>query len=155
MWEQIRANKRKSVILIISMALLLIALGALIGTVASPSRGGAMAGGLIATVLWLVLTLVAWSSGGALLMGVSKAKKIEKKDHPQLWNVVEEMTIASGMAKMPAVYIIDDMSMNAFATGRDPDHSAVAVTAGLLGRLNRAELQGVRAHLRHRPQLLL
>ena len=146
MWEQIRANKRKSVVLVFSMALVLMALGAVIGAFISPSGGGAIMGIMLAGIVWLIMTMIAYSSGGKILMAASKAKKIEKKDHPQLYNVVEEMTIAAGLAKMPDIYIIDDMSMNAFAAGRDPDHAVVAVTAGLLGRLNRDELQGVIAH---------
>ena len=78
--------------------------------------------------------------------GVSRARKIEKKDHPTLFNVVEEMTIASGLPRVPDVYIIDDPSPNAFATGRDPQTSVVAVTSGLLEVLDRDELQGVVAH---------
>jgi len=66
--------------------------------------------------------------------------------HPQLFNVVEEMTIAAGLGKMPRIYIINDRAPNAFATGRNPETASVAVTAGLLGRLNRDELQGVIAH---------
>ena len=80
------------------------------------------------------------------LLATSGARRIEKKDHPVLWNVVEEMKIASGLEHMPAVHIIDSDAANAFATGRSPERSAVAVTSGLLERLSRDELQGVIAH---------
>ena len=73
------------------------------------------------------------------------AKKIEKADAPQLWNVVEEMCVASGLP-MPKVYLIEDSALNAFATGRKPETASVAITRGLLDRLNREELQGVMAH---------
>jgi heat shock protein HtpX len=76
---------------------------------------------------------------------MSRAKRIEKKDAPQLFNVVEELSIAAGLP-MPAVYVIDDTAPNAFATGRDPEHSSVAITTGLMQKLNRDELQGVMAH---------
>jgi heat shock protein HtpX len=76
---------------------------------------------------------------------MSGAKEISKEDDPRLWNVVEELSIAAGLP-MPRVYLIDDTALNAFATGRDPDHAAVAITAGLRDRLNREELQGVIAH---------
>jgi len=145
MWEAIRANKRKSIILIFMMALVFGLLGVSIGEAFAP-RGGGVVGVLIALVIWFVMNLVAYFQGSAILLFASGARKIEKKDAPQLWNVTEEMTIASGLPKMPDIYIIEDMGHNAFATGRDPDHAAVAVTAGLLGALNRDQLQGVIAH---------
>jgi len=77
---------------------------------------------------------------------MSGARKIRPDDHPRLYNVVEEMKIASGLETMPDVYIIDDPALNAFATGRDPKRASVAITSGLLQKLNRDELQGVIAH---------
>ncbi|MBN2308352.1 MAG: M48 family metallopeptidase [Candidatus Hydrogenedentes bacterium] len=145
MWEQIRANKRKSAVLIVAMALLLVVFGAVMGEALAPG-GGWMLGLMAATALWFVMTMVSYFQGGKILMAASGARRIQKKDHPQLFNIVEEMQIAAGMKSMPAVYIIDDLSPNAFATGRDPDHAAVAVTKGLLAKLNRDQLQGVIAH---------
>jgi heat shock protein HtpX len=90
---------------------------------------------------------------------VAGAKKISPSDHQQLYDVVEEMKIASGLEKMPDIYIIDDPSLNAFATGRDPNHAAVSITSGLLQKLNRDELQGVigheLSHIKHRDVLLM
>jgi len=80
-----------------------------------------------------------------MVLGISRAKRIEKKDYPQLFNVIEELAIAGGLP-MPAVYVIDDTAPNAFATGRDPKHASVAITTGLMQKLNRDELQGVMAH---------
>src|SRR5919199_1631389 len=80
-----------------------------------------------------------------LLIAASHAREVTHDEAPVLFNVVEEMTIAAGLP-MPKVYIIDDTAPNAFATGRDPDHASVAVTSGLLEKLNRDELQGVVAH---------
>jgi heat shock protein HtpX len=144
MWEQIRSNRRKSVVLVLFMALVLLGLGFVIGEAFQPGAG--LFGLAIATAIWAVMGLVSYFQGGHIMMAMSGARKIEKSDHPQLFNVVEEMQIAAGMSKMPDIYIIDSMALNAFATGRDPDHAAVAVTAGLLGRLNRDQLQGVIAH---------
>ncbi len=144
MWEQIRSNRRKSSILVVSMALLLLGLGYVLAEYYAPGAGVLGLGAAFA--LWLVLTLVAYFQGDRILLAVSGAKKIEKDDHLELFNVVEEMTIASGLSKMPDIYIIEDTAMNAFATGRKPEKAAVAVTAGLLGRLNRDELQGVVGH---------
>jgi heat shock protein HtpX len=92
------------------------------------------------------MAVVSYYSGSAILLQMSNARKIEHNDHPRLYNVVEEMTIAAGLPRRPDVYIIDENAMNAFATGRDPEHAAVAITKGLLQRLNRDELQGVIAH---------
>jgi heat shock protein HtpX len=99
-----------------------------------------------ALVIWLVLWLTAAAQGDAILLSASGAREIKKQDAPQLWNVVEEMTIAAGLRHMPRVYIIDDPAPNAFAAGYGPEKAAVAVTAGLLRELNRDELQGVIGH---------
>lgn len=145
MWEQIRANKRNSIILLAAMAFCLMAIGFMIGIAFFGPQGG-FAGLIIATVIWLILTLVSFSSGDQILLASSKAKLVTSEVHPQLFNVVEEMTIAANLPKMPKVYIIADPSPNAFATGRNPERASVAVTAGLLAKLNRDELQGVIAH---------
>jgi len=144
MWEQIQSNRRKSVMLVALIAALLIGLGFVIGEAAQPGAG--ILGMGIALLVWIVMSLVAYFQGDNILLAVSGAKEIEKADHPQLFNVVEEMQIAAGLPKMPRVFIIDDMALNAFATGRSAEKAAVAVTAGLLGKLNRDELQGVVAH---------
>lgn len=109
------------------------------------NRGG-MYGLLIAAVVWGVMTLCALFAGDAILLRTAGAHEVQKADAPRLWNVVEEMTIASGLPTIPRVYIIDDDRPNAFAVGRDPKKAAVAVTAGMLKRLTRDELQGVIAH---------
>jgi heat shock protein HtpX len=105
------------------------------------------------------MTLVAFFQGDSILLSVSKAKKISRDDYPRLYNVVEEMKLATGLPKMPDVYIIDDPALNAFATGRDPNKASVAVTSGLLAKLNRDELQGVIAHemshIKNRDVLLM
>lgn len=145
MWEAIRQNRRRSYVLIGLMAIILIALGAAIGMYVHPQQGAFFGAG-IAVVVWMVLWLVAVTGGDSILLSSVKARQIEKEDAPQLWNVVEEMTIASGLPKPPRVYVIDDDSPNAFAVGRKTDRAAVAVTSGLLRRLKRDELQGVVAH---------
>lgn len=143
MWEQIRANKQRSAFLIAGMALVLIALGYAIGLAfAGPF---AYVGIIIAAGVWLILFLVAMSAGRRILLGSMGAREIQHDDSPRLFNVVEEMTIASGLPKPPKVYVMDTDAPNAFAVGT-PEESAVAVTSGLLMRLNRDELQGVVAH---------
>jgi heat shock protein HtpX len=145
MWELIQANKRKSVFLFITLGFILILLGYIIGSAYIPDGGGFI-GVFFAMVIWGILSLISYFSGSKILLAVSGAKEVTKEVHPQLFNVVEEMKIASGLPKMPRVYIINDAAPNAFATGIKSEESAVAVTAGLLARLNRYELQGVIAH---------
>ena len=130
-------------ILVAALALVLLLLGYFLG---EAFLGSGLFGLIIALVIWAVMNLIAYFQGGALILSLSRARKIGPDDYPRLWNVVEEMKIASGLEKMPDVYIIDDPATNAFATGRDPKHAAVTVTSGLLQKMNRDELQGVVAH---------
>ena len=145
MWELIRVNKRNSVLLLVAMAVCLLLLGFIIG-MAFFGREGGFFGLIIATVIWLILTAVSFSGGDQILLAASKAKPVTHDVHPQLFNIVEEMKIAAALPAMPKIYIINDPAPNAFATGRKPETASVAVTAGLLARLNRDELQGVMAH---------
>jgi heat shock protein HtpX len=144
MWELIRANKRKSVFLFITMGLILLLLGFVVGSVYID--GGGVFGVVIALIIWGILSLVSYTSGSKILLAVSGAKEVTNDVHPQLFNIVEEMKIASNFQHMPKIYIINSAAPNAFATGVKPEKTAIAVTAGLLARLNRDELQGVVAH---------
>jgi len=144
MWELIRVNKRNSVLLLVTMAACLIALGWVIGAAFGGQDGGTL-GLLIAGGIWVVLSLVSFSAGDSILLTASNAVPVTHEVHPQLFNIVEEMSIAAGLP-VPKVYIINDPAPNAFATGRNPKSASIAVTAGLLGKLNRDELQGVVAH---------
>jgi heat shock protein HtpX len=156
MWEQIRSNQIRSVILVIGMGLLLVLLGYFLGLAFA---GSGVTGLAIALVIWVVMGLIGYFQGDSILLTMSRAKKINRDDHPRLYNTVEEMKIASGLQKMPNVYIIDDPALNAFATGRNPDKASVAITSGLLQKLNRDELQGVIAHeishIKNRDVLLM
>ncbi|MBN1296781.1 M48 family metallopeptidase [bacterium] len=143
MWEIARSNKRKSVIFVFLMALLLVLMGGVFGEHFAQS---AETGLLVAFVIWVILSIIAYFQGRNVFLAVSGAHKIRKEDHPRLFNIVEEMTIASLLPAIPEIYIIDDPAPNAFAVGRKPDSAAVAVTSGLLNTLNRDELQGVIAH---------
>ena len=130
-------------VLIAGMGALLLLLGYFLGLYFFDS---AVAGIIIALILWGVMNLVAYFQGDSILLSVSGARKINRDDHPRLYNVVEEMKIASGLPKVPDIYIIDDPALNAFATGRSPEKASVAITSGLLEKLNRDELQGVIGH---------
>jgi heat shock protein HtpX len=156
MWEQIRSNQTRSAILVVWMGALLLVVGYFLGLYFFDSGIGGL---IFALILWVIMSLVAYFQGDSILLAMSGAKKIGPDDHPRLYNVVEEMKIASGLEAMPTIYIIDDPAMNAFATGRDPQKASVTVTSGLLQKLNRDELQGVvgheMAHIRNRDVLLM
>ncbi len=145
MWELIQINKRKSVILFLSMGFCLIVLGYFIGNTFFAPDGG-IAGIFIALFVWIIMSVLSYFAGDSILLAVSNAKEVSYDVHPQLFNIVEEMKIASSLPSMPKVYIINEAAPNAFATGIKPENSAIAVTAGLLSKLNRDELQGVIAH---------
>jgi heat shock protein HtpX len=145
MFEAIESNRRRSRIIVAGMAVLLVLMGAAIGQAVAP-REGLVAGAGIALLLWLFLWLLAAFQGDRIMLSIAGARKIEHADAPMLFNVVEEMVIASQLGKMPEVYLIDDERPNAFAAGRTPETRVVAVTSGLLRIMNRDELQGVIAH---------
>jgi len=145
MWEQILANRRRSAGLIIGMATILVILGYAAGGLILGPDGGAL-GLLLALLVWAVMMLTYFTSAESILMYGAYAKELKREDSPQLFNVVDEMRLASGLGFMPRLYLIDDPAPNAFAIGRKPDTSAIAVTTGLMYRLNRDELQGVIAH---------
>jgi heat shock protein HtpX len=142
--------------LVAVIAGLLLAVGYVLGLYFFQSAIGGL---VIAFIVWAVMSLIAYYQGDSILLSIAKARKIGPDDAPRLYNVVEEMKIASGLEKMPDVYIIDDPAPNAFATGRDPNRASVAITSGLLQRLNRDELQGVIgheiSHVKNRDVLLM
>jgi heat shock protein HtpX len=145
MWELIRVNKRNSILLMAVMAACLVGLGAALGG-GFAGQDGLVGGMVVAVVVWAVLALISLTSGDQILLASSQAVPITPDVHPQLFNVVEELKIAAGLPVVPKIYLINDPSLNAFATGRSPKSASVAITAGLLARLNRDELQGVMAH---------
>ncbi len=156
MWEQVRSNQTRSVILVIGMGALLLLLGYFLGIYFFDSG---TVGLIFALILWIIMSLVAYFQGDSILLAMSGARKIGPDDHQRLYNIVEEMKIASGLEAMPSIYIIDDPALNAFATGRAPEKASVAITSGLLQKLNRDELQGVigheMAHIKNRDVLLM
>ncbi len=100
---------------------------------------------IFAVIFSAVYSLISYYSSAGIALSMARATEIEKKDNPMLWDTVENLCIASGLP-MPKLYITPEMQINAFATGRDPKHAAVAVTQGALQRLDKTELQGVLAH---------
>jgi heat shock protein HtpX len=144
--QLIAANKRNSWLIMSLMFLVLVILGVAIGLAFSQAEPyGGLVGAVVAGVIAFCVSLFGFFSGDSAILSMSGAKEIQHADNPQLFNVVEEMSIAAGLP-MPKVYVIDDGSPNAFATGRDPAHASITVTTGLLAKLRRDELQGVVAH---------
>jgi len=143
--QQISQNKRRSWLLVILLTLILVVLGALVGYALVGSATGAAVAVIGALVLSVILSAGAFYSGDSLVLAASQARQVTQQDVPQLMNVVQELSLAAGTPP-PKVYLIPDSAPNAFATGRDPQHASIAVTTGLLDKLDREELQGVIGH---------
>jgi heat shock protein HtpX len=144
-YQQIAANKRQSILLAVVAAAILGLLGFAIGIAVTGEVSGGVIATAIAVVIATITSLASYYGGDKLVLATSQAREVDEQTAPQLINVVREMSIAAGVP-MPKVYVIDDTAPNAFATGRDPEHASVAVTTGLLEKMDREELQGVLGH---------
>ena len=144
-YDQQAANRRLSMLLMLSVALLLAALGFSIGFAYTGIIEGGAGFTVLALVLGVAMSLGSYYQGDAIVLAASGATAADPVRDQQLLNVVQEMAIAANLP-MPKVYLIDDTAPNAFATGRDPAHASIAVTTGLLQKLDREALQGVIAH---------
>jgi len=144
-YQQISANRRRSVLLVFILTALLGIFGFVIGYAMSGYwQGGLVATG-IAVVIAMLMTSVSYFAGDGIVLAASGARQVDDASAPQLMNVVREMSLAANVPP-PRVYAINDSAPNAFATGRDPRHASIAVTTGLLEKLDREELQGVIGH---------
>lgn len=141
MYEQIASNKRRSAALIFGFALLVVLVGVVVGQLIG---GGPMAS-IVALVIAAVMAFTSYWKSDSIALAVSRAVPADPETYQRLHNLVEGLCIASGLPK-PKVYVINDPAPNAFATGRNPQHAAIAVTTGLLEKMNRVELEGVVAH---------
>ena len=141
MFELIKANKRRSALLVAGFVLFLALLGAGIGALV----GNGPLWTLIALAISAVIAFTSYWKADKIALSVSRARPAPPEEYPRLHNLVEGLCIAGGLPK-PGVYVIDDPAPNAFATGRNPNHAAIAVTTGLLEKMNRVELEGVIAH---------
>jgi heat shock protein HtpX len=144
-YSQIAANRRNSFFLMFILVALLSVLGFAIGYGTTGQAGAGLGWLGIFGVIAIVSSVASYYTGDKVVLGVSKARPVTAAQQPQLINVVTEMALAAAIP-MPAVYLIDDTAPNAFATGRDPRHASIAITTGLLQKLDREELQGVIGH---------
>ncbi|MCA9341125.1 M48 family metalloprotease [Candidatus Saccharibacteria bacterium] len=141
MYGAVAANKRNTVLIMAAFIGLVTAVGYVVNL---------LMGGDVYVTLWILIgaiiyALVQYFMAASLVLAMTGAKEIQKKDNPRLYRIVENLSIATGMP-MPKVYIIDDPALNAFATGRDPKHAIVAATTGLVEAMTDRELEAVMAH---------
>jgi heat shock protein HtpX len=140
-YEQIASNKRRSILLVLGALVLLGAVGYAIGLIYASGPVGLV----IALVIAGFMSIGSYRYGDKVVLASARAREVSAEQEPRLHNVVEGLAIAAGTPK-PRVYIVPEQAPNAFATGRDPDHSSIAVTQGLLDTMNRVELEGVIGH---------
>jgi heat shock protein HtpX len=140
-YEQISANKRKTFFLILLFSTLLI----LVGAAFVFFLQGGVVGLVIVAIIVVTGSVISYFNSDKVALAMSHAKPADPQEYARYHNLVEGLCIASGLPK-PRLYIVQDVAPNAFATGRNPKHSAIAVTTGLLEKMNRVELEGVLAH---------
>ena len=140
LYTQKDKNIRKTWILITAFLIFIIALGWVFSY-----QFNSPAILVFAVIFSSLMSFISYWYSDKIILAISRAKEIEKEDNPELYRLVENLCITAGLP-LPKIYIIDEMALNAFATGRNPEHAVVAVTRGLLEKLERAELEGVIAH---------
>jgi heat shock protein HtpX len=140
-YDQVTSNKRRSWLLVAGFALFVVAVAVAFSYLIQAGPAGVA----IALVVAIAINVGAYWKSDAVALRISRAKPASQEEYPRYHNIVEGLCIASGLPK-PRLYVIDDPAPNAFATGRNPRNAAVAVTTGLLDKMNRMELEGVLAH---------
>lgn len=141
MYEEIAANKRKTWLLFIGVFALLGLVGLAVGYLWNAGPAGLV----IAMIIAVAMSIGSYLYGDKMVLASTRAREVTPDEEPRLHNIVEGMAIAAGVPK-PRVYVVPERAPNAFATGRNPEHSSIAVTEGLLEMMNRVELEGVIAH---------
>jgi len=143
MYEQINENKRNTILLVLFFSVFVALLSWVLGEVWF--QGGGTLGIVLGIFFLIIFILINYFLGDKIVLGISGAKEVKKQEYPYLFNLIDGLSIAAGIPK-PKAYVIQDTALNAFATGRDPEHSSIVVTTGILQKLNREELEGVIAH---------
>lgn len=141
MFEQVASNRRRTLVLVVAAFVLLGATGYVLGSL---SRSGPF-GLVVALVIAGGMSWASYFRGDRIVLRSTGAKEVTPEQEPRLHNVVEGLAIAAGIPK-PRVYVVPEAALNAYATGRDPEHASIAVTRGLLDGMNRLELEGVIGH---------
>ncbi len=141
-YNEITANRWKTGLLVVLFFGLVIFMGLMVGVF----YGSTSFGLILAVIIGGLYFLFSYYAGAGMILAMSHAKEAKKPEHAYLINLVEGLSIAAGLSKVPKVYVMEDSALNAFATGRNPENSAVAITTGLLSKLNRQELEGLIAH---------
>ena len=141
LYEQIASNKYKTWVLISLFSVVIVLLGWAFGN----WIGDVYSGIFLAVIVSVVMSLVGYFKGDAVALATSGAQPIQKADNPDLYRLVENLAITAGLPT-PKIYVMQDTAINAFATGRDPQHASIAITTGALQALSKEELQGVVAH---------
>ena len=141
MYEQISSNKRRTLLLVLGAVVFLGLVGYAIGFFVSSGPVGLVA----AVAVAVVMGLGSYFAGDRIVLASTRAREVSAQEEPRLHNIVEGLAIAAGLPK-PRIYVVPEQAPNAYATGRDPEHAAVAVTQGLLDTMNRVELEGVIGH---------
>ncbi len=142
-YTEISKNKFRSVVLLVLFAAFLMIFGFIIGE--ATANGGGIGGLTLAGIIALIYGLIGYFVGGKIALAVSGAKEIDRRSLPQVYNIVENLCMTAGLPT-PKIYVINTDALNAFATGRDPQHSAVALTRGIVEKLEKRELEAVIAH---------
>jgi heat shock protein HtpX len=140
-YEQIASNRRRTILLVLAALVFLGLIGYAIGVV----FGTGPAGLVIALAVAVFLSVGSYLYGDRVVLASTRAREVTPEEQPRLHNIVEGLAIAAGVPK-PRVYVVPEQAPNAFATGRNPEHSSIAVTEGLLATMNRVELEGVIGH---------
>jgi len=140
-YDRIDRNRRNTLLLLVTFVVFLAGLSIAIGIVVGLPYPYAP----LLIIPFLCFALISYYSSASIALGISSARQVTKEQEPELYRTVENLCIGAGLP-MPKVYVIEDSSPNAFATGRDPDHASIAVTRGLLQKLESLELEGVIAH---------
>jgi heat shock protein HtpX len=138
--QQIRANRWRTLWLLVLFALMVGLLGAVLGYAFQPSLL------IVVGVVGIVYGIFSWIAAGGIVAGATGAQPADKAEYPRLYHVVETVAIAAGLPQPPPIYVVDDPAPNAFAAGRSPDKAYVCVTTGLLNLMDERELEGVIAH---------
>lgn len=144
-WDHVSQNKLKTYFIMFMFSLFVVGVVYIFGRGFGFGESGALGFVGIALIITGIMNLVSYYFSDRIVLGISGAKQIDEKSHKELFRIVENLCIASGLP-LPKIYVIEDTAPNAFATGRDPKHAAIAFTTGILQKLNKQELEGVTAH---------